>query len=393
MIAEFLARTLYNRGLRALNDADLHRATRAFHASLGYAPASAPTWLSLGNAYMEQNDVELALGCFRKAAQLTATQQHLPLINCADALLKLGQWEEGWRLYELRYASPGFTARNGLPNAATDKLWRGESLEGKTLLLFNEQGAGDTIMMLRYVRYAVVWPDKLILRLPASLIKLARATFRENAKIEIVSDTQRLPPYDLFAPYMSLPLRAQTTPRSIWPDRNYLSLYNNEPPVTFNPTLTGFRVGIVWAGSPGHPRDSERSIPLDMMRPLLEMPGVSWVSLQAGPKAKEIAQFPHVRTVPTRDFYETACAMRALDLVITVDSSPAHLAGALGVPVWTLLPFAPDFRWMLNRVDTPWYASMSLYRQPTRGDWASVIENVRAALVRRMDSHSRGNAA
>jgi hypothetical protein len=331
---------------------------------------------------MEQNDVELALGCFRKAAQLAETQKYLPLINVADALLKLGQWAEGWSLYELRYASPGFRERNGLPRGDATKMWSGEDLAGKRLLLFNEQGAGDTIMALRYIVpvYESFHPAQLILRLPASLVRLARSSLRNCTCVEIVSDTQPLPAHDLLAPYMSLPLRCGTTrPYRVPRSEGYLSVYPGEAwPAGVG---AGPRVGIVWAGSPGHARDSERSIPLELLRPLLETPGISWTSLQVGPKAKDIKQFPHVRTVQTRDYYETACAMRALDLVISVDSSPAHLAGALSVPVWTLLPFAPDFRWMLDRTLTPWYDSMKLIRQERRSDWAGVIAKVRAALV------------
>lgn len=391
MIPETLARVWYNAGIRAMNGrGDLTQATRHFHHALGFAPASAPTWLSLGNAYMGQNDVDLALGCYRKASEL-APHSPLPIINIADALLKLGQWEEGWKLYEHRFASEGFRAANGLKGGDAAKMWRGESLHGKTLLLFNEQGAGDTIMTLRYV--TLVWslarPNRLILRLPASLIRLAQSTFQYASKVAIVSDAEPLPPHDALAPFMSLPLRCSAIrPEWVIESDGYLRPYGTEPPYTFTPPLAPtfthdnpLRVGLVWAGSPGHARDSERSIPLDLMRPLLETPGISWVSLQVGPRAKEIEAFPQVRTVRTLDFYDTACVMKSLDLVISVDSSPAHLAGALGVPVWTLLAYAPDFRWMLKRGDTPWYQSMRLFRQPKRHDWSSVIADVRSQLL------------
>ena len=162
---------------------------------------------------------------------------------------------------------------------------------------------------------------------------------------------------------------------------SYLDIYLTEPPRVFTPPLTGLRVGIVWAGSPGHAKDAERSIPIETIAPLFETPVVSWVSLQVGPHAKDIGLYPQVRTVRTQDFYDTAVVMKSLDLVISVDSSPCHLAGALGVPVWTLLPFAPDFRWMLKRDDTPWYESMTLIRQRQPGDWKDVIQRVQAKLI------------
>jgi hypothetical protein len=384
VIPEFLARVLYNVGTRAMNTNRLTTAARALHGSLACAPASAPTWLNLGNTYMAETEVELALGCFRKAAQLTPDSP-LPHINVAIALLTLGQWEEGWKVYERRYDSEGFRAANGLKGGDASKMWRGESLVGKTLLLFNEQGAGDTIMCLRYAlwTYGLSHADRVILRLPASLIRLARSTFGAWPSLTIVTDTEPLPPHDALAPYMSLPLRCGATkPEYVVEPDGYLKIYDTEPAHTFNPLLDdGLRVGLVWAGSPGHARDAERSIPLELFKSLLETPGISWVSLQVGPKAKEIQAFPNVRTVRMLDFYDTACVIKSLDLVISVDSSPCHLAGALGVPVWTLLPFAPDFRWMLKRADTPWYSSMTLYRQTTRGDWPDVIQRVRSALT------------
>jgi hypothetical protein len=386
MLAELAAKLFHNAGVRAMNGrGDLHGSERRFLASIACAPASVKPWMGLGNAYMGRNEVELALACYRKCHDLVPDSP-LPLINIADALLKLGRWEEGWKVYETRYASEGFRQRNGLPGGDAAKMWRGESLEGKTLLLFNEQGAGDTIMAFRFAVEAWIRSraERVILRVPASLVRLARATIIPEGVAEIISDSDRLPSHDALAPFMSLPRRCKATPPHVIASQGYFKLYDTELPFQFAPTSRDdrlFRVGIVWAGSPGHARDAERSIPLATIAPLFETPGVSWVSLQGGPRASEIKAFPQVRTVPIHDFYDTACVMKSLDLVISVDSSPAHLAGALGVPVWTLLPFAADFRWMLGSETTPWYDAMRLFRQKTRHDWPEVIARVRSRLV------------
>jgi hypothetical protein len=388
-----MARLLYNRGCRAMERDDLHSAERSLHASIGFAPASAPSWLQLGNVYMNENRADLALGCFRRASEL-APESPLPLINVANTLLLLGQWDEGWKMYEHRYASQGFRAVNGLQGGDASKMWRGESLEGKTLLVFNEQGAGDTIMCLRYLSDIDFHATRVIARVPASLVRLARAThvlplpvvlpsggtMTYVQRTQIISDSEPLPSHDYLAPFMSLPLRmgARSTDS---PYPRYLKTHAYETWHALPGPLAGLRVGIVWQGSHGHANDHRRSIPLDTIAPLFETPGISWVSLQGGPSAKEIAKYPQVRTVPIHDYCDTACVMKSLDLVISVDSSPAHLAGALGVPVWALLPFSPDFRWMLNSETTCWYDSMRLIRQKTRGDWADVIQRVRSQLV------------
>ncbi len=377
MLPELAARVCYNCACRAIGRDDFHAAARALHASLACAPASAPTWMQLGSVYTSENQLDLALGCYRRAAAL-APDSPLPLINVADALLKLGQWAEGWTLYEHRYASPGFRAMNGLAGGDAAKMWRGESLVGKTLLLFAEQGAGDTLMMLRFVSSA--WypsaAEAVILRLPAPLLRLARSSFGAAPRLTIISDSERLPLHDYLAPLMSLPARFDVTTPDDVRDSPYLATRGEQLA-----GAPGMRVGIVWAGSAGFANDCRRSIPLELVAPLFDTPGTTWVSLQRGPRATEIAAYPKVRTVPVHDYYDTAAVMQSLDLVISCDSSPAHLAGALGVPVWTLLAYSPDFRWMLDTETTPWYDSMRLFRQRTRGYWPGVIARVRRELA------------
>ena len=372
-----IARWLFRRGSKHLMHAP-ERAERDLLRALAIRPAFPEAWLNLGNALSNQGDVQAARGCFYRAATLAPVSPE-PLINASLAEITLGN-PDGWRLYEHRFSSPGFIERNGLKGGDRSKMWTGEMLHDKTILVFNEQGAGDTIMGLRY-EYALrreYLPERIIFRVPSSLYRLTKASFRHLDWVEVVTDMERTPVYDALVPFLSLPYRC-----GMESGRKYLEVYAGAPKFQFDPPLNGdLRVGIVWAGSRWHKGDAKRSIPLALWEPLLNVRGVSFVSLQAGERAQDARQFPQLRMIPHPvDFYDTARVMQSLDLVISVDSAPAHLAGALGVPVWTLLPFVPDFRWQLGTETTAWYKSMTLIRQTSRGDWATVIERTRDKLV------------
>ncbi len=383
--APYAAARLYNRGTNALGTE--RPAQRSLLASLACAPYTAQTWLNLGNALMAEGDIHAALGMFRRAHHLKPDAQSAT--NIGIALLTLGEWKEGWAMYEQRFALPEFIERNGLRGGDAKKMWKGDDLTGKKLLVFSEQGAGDTIMCARWgwELLHAYGAKRVIFRVPAPLLRLARASFksRDEFEFEIVSDGQRMPEHDALVPFMSLPHRCEAWSDLEWFDRahtnddGYLSLYDGEPPHAVA-SLPGLRVGVVWAGNPNHPGDKRRSIALEQLASLFETRGVQWVSLQVGQRAKEIDRYPNVLTVHTSDYYDTACVMKSLDLVISVDSSPAHLAGALGVPVWNLLAFNSDFRWMQGRDDTPWYSIMRLFRQRSSGDWPDVIARVRRGL-------------
>ena len=371
-----IARWLFRRGSKYLAHAP-ERAERDLLRALAIRPDYPEAWLNLGNALSNQGDIQAARGCFYRAATLAPVSPE-PLINASLAELTLGN-PDGWRLYEHRFSVPDFIERNGLKGGDRSKMWQGESLEGKTLLVFNEQGAGDTIMGLRYERAlrGRYKAHRIVFRVPSSLYRLTKSSFRRFDWVEIVTDMERTPEYDALVPFLSLPYRCGMTNGA-----KYLEVYAGAPKFQFDPPLSGLKVGIVWAGSKWHKGDHKRSIPLELWYPLLDIPGVSFVSLQAGERAQDAKQFPQLRTIPHPvDFYDTARVMQSLDLVISVDSAPAHLAGALGVPAWTLLPFVPDFRWGLVSEDTHWYKSMSLIRQRCRGNWPLVIERTRDKLV------------
>ena len=216
------------------------RAERDLLRALAIRPAFPEAWLNLGNALSNQGDVQAARGCFYRAATLAPVSPE-PLINASLAEITLGN-PDGWRLYEHRFSSPGFIERNGLKGGDRSKMWTGEMLHDKTILVFNEQGAGDTIMGLRY-EYALrreYLPERIIFRVPSSLYRLTKASFRRFDWVEVVTDTERTPEYDALVPFLSLPFRCGMTNGA-----KYLDVHSDVPRYAFDPPLTGLKVGIV----------------------------------------------------------------------------------------------------------------------------------------------------
>ncbi|WP_207479588.1 glycosyltransferase family 9 protein [Arenibaculum pallidiluteum] len=285
----------------------------------------------------------------------------------AFALLRAGRYREGWVEFEKRSRAIRF----GGP------VWDGSPFPDQTLLIQTEQGMGDTIQFARYVTLAKARGGRVVLRAQAPLAMLLRASRLAD---EVISPGDPLPEWHHRTLLMSLPALFGTTletlPRSNVP---YLRTPYQANLGGKNPR----KVGLVWAGNPENPRDAVRSIPFSALRPLLDVPGADWFSLQVGPSAEQIddRRVDHLGSGLT-DFAITAAVVNALDLVITVDTSVAHLAGALGRPVWVLLDHDPDWRWMLGREDSPWYPTMRLFRQDAPGDWGGVVQRIAQALRR-----------
>lgn len=386
--AEWLARLAFNRGLARLIADDVPAAQRWFAASLGFAPYSPVSWLNLGECLHREGDERAALGCYRRVMRLAPLEPHARA-NAGMALIALGQEREGWALFESRFNLPNFHARNALPGGDAGKMWDGSDMAGKTLLVFNEQGCGDFIQMLRYARDLADRGWRVVYRVQSSLMRLVRANCGPNQTV--ISDTQRLPEYDACVPVMSLP-------HWLGPSRvrgPYLRLPpDDDQRLGRRARWQALRVGFVWAGNPNHGNDKKRSMPFDAMRPLLDVPGIDPIALQQGGRAHDWPAEDMGGAGPFfGDFYETARYVSGLDLVITVDTSVGHIAGALGIETWLLLPFVPDFRWGLEGDRTPLYPTMRLFRQPARFDWESVIAAAREELARRGSEHSRGSAA
>ena len=310
------------------------------------------------------------------------------------ALLQLltGDFERGWAGREARWtasslglADPGFA----------QPLWRGEPIAGKTILLYCDEGLGDSIQFARYVPMVAALGARIILgvrpairELLAGITGVVECTSREAAASLA---------FDLHCPLGSLPLAFRTRLDTIPFAEGFLPAPAAARVTAWENRLgprTRFRVGLVWSGDPGHKNDHNRSIALRALAPLLDC-DVEFVSLQKSVRDEDRAfldECPDILdlTEQLTDFSETAALVSCLDLVISVDTSVVHLTGALGVPVWTMLPFNPDWRWLLNRDDSPWYQSMRLFRQPTRGDWASVVDDVRGELESLVSASRQG---
>jgi hypothetical protein len=323
---------------------------------------------------------------FRRAIRLAPNYAEAHK-NLAHSLLRGGQFAEGWREYEWRWQCREFPR---LPY--TQPAWDGSPLEGRTLLLCAEQGLGDTIQFVRYAPLLKRRGGRTVVAAQKPLLPLLAGC----PGIDALADRDAAPPpYDVFAPLLSLPRLLGTTPADVPAEVPYLQA---RPDLVerwreeLRP-LDGFRVGIAWRGSPGYRMDRLRSFPLSHFEPLARLPGVRLVSLQKGPGVEQLREldgrFPVVDLAGRLDeasgpFMDTAAVMRNLDLVVSCDTAVAHLAGALGVPVWLALSCAPEWRWLVGREDSPWYPTMRLFRQESAGAWEDVFRRMAAALRERI---------
>jgi hypothetical protein len=295
-------------------------------------------------------------------------------------LLLRGDFEQGW---------PDYEARLRLSSAATrdfaQPVWDGSPLEGRRVLVHAEQGFGDAIHFIRYAPLMAERGGEVIVECRAHLADLFRTV---KGVREVVVDGEPLPAFAAHVPMLSLPLLFQTRRATIPKEVPYL-LVNPARREIWRKRLGEkrgrLRIGLCLAGSALNRRTRTRDISLERLGPLLEVKGIDFFSLQPGPSAEETARslakagiIDHTKEVG--DFADTAAFMAELDLVITVDTAVAHLAGALGRPVWTLLPLIPDWRWGLEGADTPWYPTMQLFRQTSAGDWEPVVQRVASAL-------------
>jgi tetratricopeptide (TPR) repeat protein len=296
------------------------------------------------------------------------------------ALLLQGRIAEGFAEYEWRWKTRNFQNRRR-PLEAPE--WDGAApLDGKTVLVYGEQGYGDVLQFIRYAKYLADRGAKVIVVADEGLKRL----FRTVPGIgEVFGHTARLlPAHDYVVAVMSLPHLFGTTETNIPAEIPYIAA---DPVIAeaWGKKLSGIegmRVGVVWAGRPEYTKDKPRSIEVQHLAPLAKVPGVKLVSLQIG-RPGEANQLDMLWPGNLPDFAETAGLVANLDLVITVDTAAAHLAGAMGKPVWLMLPTTPDWRWQLNREDSPWYPSLRIFRQRRPKDWAGVIAEVATALAER----------
>nr|WP_279331591.1 MULTISPECIES: tetratricopeptide repeat protein [unclassified Desertifilum] len=346
-------------------------AIEAYQKAIALQPNRADAYNNLGLAYRDLGEIESAIAQYQRAIQLNPNYADAHL-NLAFAYLLLGNFQQGFAEYEWRWRHPNFN-----PNHSIPQFWDGTPLNGRTILLFAEQGLGDTLQFIRYAPRVKAQGGQVILECQPPLVRLL-----QNAPgiDQIISrGEQPLPPVDIKAPLLSLPHILGTTPETI-PPPPHLPIPPSAHPISPSSHL---KVGIVWAGSPHHKNNATRSIPFQQFKALLEIPNITFYSLQKGPRVADIdREYPNLISLDDQlnDFADTAAAIAQLDLIITVDTAVAHLAGTLGKPVWLLLCFSPDWRWMMQGESTPWYPTIRLFRQPQPGDWHSVFTQVSAFL-------------
>ena len=352
------------------------RAAREFYErAMAEAPDNPDYLANLGGVRQALGDVAGAMDCFERALAVDPAHADARW-NRGVARLLLGDLKGGFADYEARWDLPEFAQR---PFAAP--RWSGEELSGRTLLIHSEQGYGDTIQMVRFARTLRKRGARVLLETHAPLARLMRESRLFD---DVAVHGESLPPFDVHLPVMSLPAACGLQSIGDIPaEVPYL-----RPPdglaIALPPRRSGERrIGLAWAGRPTHKNDRNRSIAPVLFAPLASVPNLRLFSLQMDARAEDLAAIPGLVDLAPHlsDFAATAAAIAELDLVICVDTAVAHLAGALGAPAWVLLPFAPDWRWLLNRVESPWYPSLRLFRQTRLGDWGGAIGHLTAALA------------
>ncbi len=345
-------------------------ATASFRHALALRPDEAVAHYRLGVVLGEQNKLEEAIACYRASLALRP-DQHRTRFNLALLLLRGGDFASGLAEYECRWQTGVLTPS---PHAAGRPQWRGEKLPpGTMVLLHAEQGFGDTLQMARYAPLLAARGVTVLLEVQPALKRLLAGV------PGVFAQGEALPPFDLQCPMMSLPLAFATTIETIPAPLPLAAASRRVDDV--------LRVGIAWSGSPDNPHDRSRTVPLAVFRRILDTPGCRFHLLQPELRAADEAAFAELSNVvdyrgKIADFADTAAIIGEMDLVITTDTAVAHLAGTMARPVWLLLPFAPDWRWLLGRDDSPWYPTARLFRQDRPGDWDGVIDRVRAELGR-----------
>jgi tetratricopeptide (TPR) repeat protein len=356
-------------------------AVACYDKALAVAPGITELHINKGTALVALNRHEDAIESFAAAIAIDPERAEAHY-NQSLVHLRLGAFRSGWRRYEWRWKK--FVGA-GQGRCSVAPLWLGaESLKDKTILLIAEQGLGDSIHFVRYAPLVAALGARVILGVQSPLKALA-ATVPGVA--QVLGDGEPLPPVDFHCPLLSLPLAFQTELATVPANIPYLRA-PDERLGTWRgrvPSNGRLRVGICWAGSATHLNDRNRSIALDRFATLLSVPVLDFVSVQkevSGPQAELLRAYGVTQLGQGfTDLADTAAVLAMLDLVISVDTSVAHLAGAMGKAVALLLPFAPDFRWLLDRTDSPWYPTMRLYRQPAIGDWHTPLDRLRQELA------------
>jgi tetratricopeptide (TPR) repeat protein len=369
----------------------LDEATACYRQAIALKPDHVEAHSNLGLALQEQSRMDEALACYDRALELNPQLANAHL-NRAVLLLLTGRFAPGWPEYEWRWQCKPLT-----PPTFPQPRWDGSDLSGRTILLYCEQGLGDTLQFIRYAPVVKERGGTVVVGCPKALVRLVETC---RGIDHLVPFGSGMPAFDVYAPLLSLPGLFGITNDNVAAEVPYLSANSRlvEHWRRELESLEGFKIGIAWQGNVQYKGDRQRSIPLAQFTPLAWVEGARLISLQKGPGTEQLAalagRFPVLDLAGRLDeaagpFMDTAAIMKTLDLVITSDSAIAHLAGALGVPAWVALPAVPDWRWQLGREDSPWYPTLRLFRQKERGNWEEVFLRIARELKALIAKRSR----
>lgn len=371
-----------NKGVALDDSKQSDAAIASYNIAISVNPSYVEAYSNRGIAEVKLQKFDAAIESYDQAININPNYADAYWNKSALKIL-LGEYEEGWRLWEWRWKAKELASyvRN-----FTQPLWLGQSsIKDQAILIHAEQGLGDSIQFCRYIAMLeALAPKEIILEVPKALMLLLSSL---KNQVTFIEQGHATPEFDLHCPMMSLPHAFKTIVATIPADIPYL--FSEESKAKrwqdkLGP-ITKPRIGLVWSGSTTHKNDHNRSLLLKQLTPLFDLP-FEFHSLQKEIRPNDLEALNTLKQVHQHqdalsDFTDTAALIENMDLVISVDTSVAHLAGAMGKEVFILLPFAPDYRWMLDRSDSPWYPTASLFRQPEIDDWYSVIDKVRLALV------------
>ena len=375
------ADTYYNMGIIFKESGQADEAITCYRKAIQINPGHADAYNNLGLSLRDKGSIEEAIHSFKEALHIKSDNA-VTRWNLSTALLLSGNFEQGWKEYEWRLKVKEFPNR-----IISHPLWDGSDIAGRTILLQAEQGFGDTIQFIRYASLVAQRGAKVIVSCQNELTSLLK---KVEGVHQVVGYREQIPRFDIYYPLLSLPFIFHTTLESIPAQVPYikadLSLVQQWRS-KIQDQIFQCKIGLVWAGREQH------SCALELFLSLSKLDGITFYSLQKGVAAAQAKNATEGMMLvdymeDIHDFSDTAAIIENLDLIISVDTAVAHLAGALGKPVWTLLPFVPDWRWLLNRDDSPWYPTMRLFRQPALGDWESVIGRVSHDLQKMMETRT-----
>jgi tetratricopeptide (TPR) repeat protein len=368
-------------------------ALTCFQKALELDPSYAEAYCGLGSTLNEKKQLDESMACYHKALQLNPNSAEAHW-NMSLAYLTLGNYRDGWKEYEWRWKVKDHLKYGCFhrPTDFTQPILNRLDAAGHTILIYAEQGLGDEIQFIRYAPLVAQCGAKVVMECHKELFTLFQSVKGVN---HIIVQGEPLPGFDIQCPLLTLPLVFNTTLENVISEVPYLGINSSlirKWGGKIQNNKSAFNIGIAWAGSPTYKGNTLRSCRLNTFSPLARFKDITFYSLQKGEASGQAKNPPHDLnfidlTEGINDFSDTAALIENLDLVISVDTAVAHLAGALGRPVWTLLPFAADWRWMLDREDSPWYPTMRLFRQSSPRDWESVIEKVRDELVKLLDNN------